>query len=204
MRWAAIDFETATRSRTSACALGVVVVDEGEVVARQAWLIRPPGNAYDWGNIRVHGIQPGDTERAPGFAEVWSEAMHLCGDRPLVAHNAAFDVGVVRASVAHFGAMMPTVDYACTVSLARRTFPGLPAYRLPVVADHVGAGAELSHHDALSDAVACSSILRACFDACEHDVQTVHELGAALKVKVRPVDADAAVADAPAAAVATA
>ena len=28
MRWAAIDFETATRSRTSACALGVVTVED--------------------------------------------------------------------------------------------------------------------------------------------------------------------------------
>lgn len=163
MRWAAIDFETATRARDSACALGVVVVEDGRELHRQAWLIRPPGNAYESMNIQVHGIHPADTDDAPDFGAVWNEAMDVIGDRPLVAHNAPFDIGVVRACCDGFELEPPDTTYHCTVQLARRSFPGLSAYKLPIVAGHVGA--VLQHHDALSDAAACSRIVEACFQS---------------------------------------
>lgn len=41
-RFVAIDFETADPKRDSACALGIVVVDKGEIVDREYRLIRPP------------------------------------------------------------------------------------------------------------------------------------------------------------------
>lgn len=162
MRWAAIDFETATSSRASACALGVVVVEDGREVHRQAWLIRPPGNRYHAGNIAIHGIHPCDTEHAPEFPDVWAEAMEMIGDRTLVAHNASFDVGVIRRACQEYTLAPPGSDYVCTVKLSRRTWPDLSAHKLPIVAGHVGAS--LDHHDALSDAAACSSILQACLD----------------------------------------
>jgi DNA polymerase III subunit epsilon len=42
MSWVAIDFETANETRASACALGVAIVEAGEVIDRASWLIRPP------------------------------------------------------------------------------------------------------------------------------------------------------------------
>lgn len=162
MRWAAVDFETATFSRSSACALGVVIVENGRELHRQAWLIRPPGNRYQAGNIAIHGITPADTEHAPSFDRVWAEAMQMIGERTLVAHNAGFDIGVIRRSCEEFELALPSSPYLCTVRLARRTWPELSAHKLPIVAGHIGA--ELNHHDALSDAAACSSILHACID----------------------------------------
>lgn len=162
MRWAAIDFETATRNRDSACALGVVIVEEGREIYRQAWLIRPPNNDYEWRNIDVHGIRPDDTSSSPSFDVVWNEAMELIEDRPLVAHNATFDVGVLSAGCSMYGVNVPDTTYHCSVRLARKAFPGLAAYKLPIVAAHVGA--QLNHHDALSDAAACSKIIHRCFD----------------------------------------
>ncbi|MCW2927886.1 MAG: 3-5 exonuclease [Thermoleophilia bacterium] len=167
MRWAAVDFETATSSRSSACALGVVVVEDGIELHRQAWLIRPPRNAYDVGNIAIHGIRPMDTEEAPEFGDVWGEAMELIGDRPLVAHNAGFDVGVIRRSCEEFRLQPPSARYLCTVQLSRRTWPDLTAHKLPIVAGHVGA--QLNHHDALSDAAACSTIFGACIETAGVD-----------------------------------
>lgn len=172
MRWAAIDFETATSSRASACALGIVVVEDGRELHRQAWLIRPPGNRYQAGNVAIHGIRPDDTEDAPEFPHVWAEAMDVIGDRMLVAHNATFDVGVIRRACDEYRLAPPGSDYVCTVKLSRRTWPHLSAHKLPIVAGHVGAS--LDHHDALSDAAACSSILHACIDAA--GVSTVQDL----------------------------
>jgi len=162
MRWAAIDFETATQFRDSACAVGVVVVDEGEERYRQSWLIRPPDNRYSPRNVAIHGIRPADTEHAPSFSSVWNEVEHLVGDRPLVAHNAGFDAGVLAASAAATGAAVRARDFWCSVQMARRAWPELGRWNLPSVAAHVGA--ELDHHQALSDAAACSRVVRACIE----------------------------------------
>lgn len=165
MRWAALDFETATRSGDSACALGVVIVEGGEERYRQSWLIRPPYNAYHWGNVRVHGISPEMTVDAPEFPAVWDEAMSMIGSLTMVAHNAPFDIGVIRGCCETYGIAPPPSRYLCTVQMSRRTWKHLPNHKLPTVAGHVGA--ELVHHDALSDAAACSAILRACIDEAE-------------------------------------
>jgi DNA polymerase-3 subunit epsilon len=185
MRWAAVDFETATCSRASACALGVVVVEDGEDLHRQAWLIRPPGNDYDSRNVEIHGIRPSHTESAPAFDRVWAEAMQLIGDRTIIAHNAGFDVGVIRGGCDAYELAPPSSRYLCTVQLSRRTWPELSAHKLPIVAGHVGA--QLDHHEALSDAAACSSIMRACIDTV--GVRSVDDLVQHWSLRARHVDA---------------
>jgi DNA polymerase-3 subunit epsilon len=167
MHWAALDFETATSSRASACALGLVIVEDGEERSRQHWLIRPPHNEYAAGNIAIHGIHPEDTEDAPEFDRVWAEAMTMIEDRPIVAHNAGFDVGVIRGGCQAFRIAPPSSVYHCTVQLSRKTWPELVNHKLPMVAGHVGA--TLDHHEALSDAAACSQIVRACIDVAGVD-----------------------------------
>lgn len=41
MNFAAIDFETATGRRNSACAVGIVTVEDGEIIDKYYSLIRP-------------------------------------------------------------------------------------------------------------------------------------------------------------------
>ncbi len=65
--FAAIDFETATSERSSACAVGVVVFEEGSPIDGRRLLIRPPGNRYDAFDTALHGIGPSDTRDSPGF-----------------------------------------------------------------------------------------------------------------------------------------
>ena len=73
MDFVAIDFETATSDRNSACSVGIVVVSDGKIVDEYYSLIKPPGNYYDWRTIRVHGIKPKQTESAPKFAKVYPQ-----------------------------------------------------------------------------------------------------------------------------------
>jgi DNA polymerase-3 subunit epsilon len=160
--WVAIDFETATGARDSACALGMALIRDGEVITSGAWLIRPPGNVYDHWNIRVHGITPDRTADAPSFGELWPELRHHLEGSHVLAHNAGFDVGVLRALIAGHGLETPEMHYVCTVKLARRAFPELPRHRLDVVCAHCGI--PLRHHDATSDAVACAHIALRCRD----------------------------------------
>ncbi len=158
--FAAIDFETATCQRSSACALGVVVVDSGQIVNEQYWLIQPPNNEYDRFNTSVHGLSATDTKRAPSFDEVWEQAVCLVGNHVLVAHNASFDISVLRNSAAFHSYTPPEASFLCTLRLARSRLPDLGSWRLPDVCEALEV-AGLNHHDALSDARAAAKVLLA-------------------------------------------
>lgn len=158
----AIDFETANRSPASACAVGVVRVLDGEVVDSHYSLLRPPlgHNHFEAGNIRVHGIRPADVLDAPAYEQYWPwlEDIILRDDphAVLVAHNAVFDMGVIRAANRACGLPAREWDYACTLGLSRAAYD-LPSYALPSVARFVQADLQ-RHHDALCDAQACADI----------------------------------------------
>lgn len=154
--FAAIDFETATRSRASACSVGVAIVREGRVEAVETWLIRPPGNEYEAMNVHIHGIAPELTSDRPSFIEVWPEVLARLGSLPVVAHNAPFDLSVIRACLAAAGAGPISLRSVCTCMLARRAWPGWPSYRLNVVADACGISFE--HHRAGEDAAAAAKL----------------------------------------------
>lgn len=158
--WVAIDFETATREPTSACAVGIAIVRGGRIAERGSWLVQPPFNEYEFWNTKVHGIGPDDTELAPDFREIWFELQPILAEGHLLAHNAAFDMRVLRALIDRLELPAPAIRYACTVSMARRAFPDLSSHRLDSVCDHCGIG--LVHHDAASDAEACASVALEC------------------------------------------
>ena len=161
--WVAIDFETATREPTSACAVGIAIVRGGRVTDRMSWLVQPPFNEYEFWNTRIHGISAEDTALAPDFREIWFELQPILAEGPLLAHNAAFDMRVLRALIHSLELPAPAIRYACTVSLARKAFPNLPSHRLDAVCDHCGIG--LVHHDAASDAEACATVALECASA---------------------------------------
>lgn len=162
-RWIAIDFETATREPTSACALGVAIVEGARVVETASWLIRPPFNEYDFWNTNVHGISAEDTELAPEFDEVWWEVRQVLEGGRLLAHNAGFDMRVLGALIESRELSAPSYEYACTVTMARKAMPHLSKHSLDTVCDHCGI--RLMHHDAASDAHGCAQVALACADA---------------------------------------
>lgn len=67
MRYLAIDFETANASRSSICAFGYALFENGKLVAQGADLCRPVPDYYDPRNVRIHGITDQKTRRLAGF-----------------------------------------------------------------------------------------------------------------------------------------
>ncbi len=155
----AIDFETANSSSASACSVGLVKVRSGRVVDRTGWLITPPvGHDLfaEW-NTRVHGIVAADIAGAPTWIEQLPDLEAYAEGDMLVAHNAGFDMGVIRGACTATGLPTPSFEYLCSLSIARRTY-NLESYRLPVAA--MAAGFEdFAHHDAIADAEACAAIV---------------------------------------------
>ncbi len=155
----AIDFETANPSPASACAVGMVKVRDGRVVDEASWLIRPPlgHDAFSEWNVRIHGIMAADVEDAPLWVEQLPDLVAFAENDCLVAHNAGFDMGVIRGACAASYVRSPDYRYLCSLQVARKTYH-LDSYRLPVVA--MAAGFEdFAHHDALDDARACAAIV---------------------------------------------
>jgi DNA polymerase III epsilon subunit-like protein len=154
--WVAIDFETAS-TRGTPCAVGLAEVDEGHVSGRHSWLIRPPVFEFSPFNIAVHGITPDMCREAPDWEQSLERILQLTDGRPLVAHNAAFDIGVIRDACDVTGIEWPRVEYACTLVVGRRVWPSLPTHSLPFLAAHLGIDAA-AHHDAGADAVCAAEI----------------------------------------------
>ena len=69
MNFTAIDFETATGNRNSACAIGIVTVENGIIVDIYSALIQPPDNKYLWCNINIHGTRSDDTRNINFFSQ---------------------------------------------------------------------------------------------------------------------------------------
>jgi DNA polymerase-3 subunit epsilon len=155
----AIDFETANSSPASACAVGLVRVRGGEVVATTGWLIQPPpghDEFQEW-NVRIHGIRPEDVLSAATWADQFDRLCDFAGADVLVAHNAGFDLNVLRRAAEATGGICPPYRSLCSLQVARKTYQ-LDSYRLPIAAAAAGFG-EFSHHDALADARACAQIV---------------------------------------------
>lgn len=157
----AIDFETADRGGDSACAIGLVRVEEQIITKRFYALIRPPRSNFEFSHI--HGIHWHDVMNEPTFEHVWPlMAENLEGADFLVAHNASFDRKVLLACCDRYGIEPPDQSFICTVKLARQTWNLFPT-KLNNVCNFLGI--ELEHHQALSDAEACAKIAIAAYSS---------------------------------------
>ena len=161
LSFCAIDFETANAFRGSPCAVGLVRVRDGVAEARATFLMRPPSGYDDFDpfNVELHGITATMVRGEPRFAARLPEILAFAQGLPLVAHNAAFDLGVIRDACEASGLAWPHATYVCTLVLARRTWD-LLSYSLPWVADAAGLALN-HHHDPAEDAWAAAWILEA-------------------------------------------
>ena len=144
----AIDFETATNNRM-ACQIGIVVVENGQVVERVSKLIQPPHNRYDDVPMAIHHITPDMTKDSPTFDVLWPEIQHYFMNTHLVAHNAAFDESVLFLNLEYYGIMpMGILPFTCTCNLYHRIGLHDLCKAFEINSD--------GHHDALFDAECCA------------------------------------------------
>jgi DNA polymerase-3 subunit epsilon len=150
----AIDFETADFGADSACALGIVKIENGSVTKNGYRLIRPPRKRFYFSYL--HGITWSDVKQEAAFAEVWDEFGDYWQDADyLVAHNAPFDRGVLTACSLAARREPPPLPFICTVRVARAHWNFRPANLAHVCTQ---LGIPLDHHNAASDALACAEI----------------------------------------------
>lgn len=179
MNFTAIDFETANSKRTSICSVGLAIVENGEIVDTVHQLIRPYPDYFDGYNVAIHGIRPSDVADAPTFESYWPEMQQKIRG-PLVAHNASFDMSVLRYILDHIHQPYPATDYYCTLVMTRIVWSHLNSYKLNHMAERIGF--EFCHHNAEEDAKACAMLLLALAD--QVGVSSVCDLQRKIPIKV--------------------
>lgn len=187
MRAVAIDFETANERRASACSIGLAWIEDGRVTDRETHLIRPPEMRFAPVNIRIHGITPDMVEDAPEFPDVLAGLRErIDGCDMVLAHNAGFDMSVVRASCDTYELSYPEFDYLCTVKVAQRVWANLGTARLNALGDHLGIA--FKHHDAGEDAFVCAEIALEAMRLRE--ASTLHDLAKITQVGIGRMSAN--------------
>jgi len=159
----------------------MAAVTDGEITDRFSTLVSPPGGGgFTTYNTSIHGITAQMTEGAPSWPTALRRILDFADGRPLVAHNAAFDMGALRAACTETGLSWPELRYACSLVVARRTWR-LPAYRLPFVAEAAGIPMASRHHDARTDADTAARVMLAAM--AEHGTDDLADLLGKLQIR---------------------
>lgn len=181
----AIDFETATSDRNSACEIGLTLIDDGKITHSQGWLIRPPcWPRFDFFNTKIHGITSKMVANEPTFDDLWDEIKPYFRGRTVVAHNAAFDIGVLRDMLKAYRMEIPDNPYLCTYRLARKVWPDLGKYGLKTMIQHLSLGGG-RHHRAAYDSHACAEVLLHAMII--RQVESVEELSKSTETSLRSI-----------------
>lgn len=153
----AFDVETPNRRNDRMSAIGIAVLEHGVVTEEFSTLVDPE-TEFDAFNIRLTGITPEAAERAPNFKELWPVLEGYFSSGLLIAHNAPFDMGVLKKCLGHYEIDWKSrVAYACTVRMGRACYPYFPNHTLNTMCAYLGI--QLDHHRAGSDSRACAELM---------------------------------------------
>jgi DNA polymerase-3 subunit epsilon len=141
--------------------IGAVKVRGGEVLGELATLV-DPGRAIPPQIVELTGITSAMVRDAPKINSVLPAFLEFSRGAVLVAHNAGFDIGFLRAAAQRAQLPWPRPPVLCTVRLARRvlTRDEAPSVRLAALAQLFSASTTPTHR-ALDDARATVDVLHA-------------------------------------------
>lgn len=180
MDFITLDFETATAKRDSPCEVGISIVREGQIVENFNSLIKPHYAEFNHWNVAVHGITATTVANAPSFPEIWNQIAHHFENALLIAHNAAFDISVLRQTLSYYSIPYPALQYACSYQFSKRVWPYSHSHRLDVLCAQNGI--TFSHHRAGNDAKATALLTLKAFELAG----VYHSDDLTTKLQVRP------------------
>ena len=154
--------------------IGAVIFKGGEIIEKFNTFVNPkmliPANI-----TKLTGITDRDVADAPSESEALRAFMDFAGDRPLIAHNAQFDMGFMATTAERSGLSFNSVSID-TLTLAQRLLPELKRHKLDVVSKHLGLP-EFNHHRAYDDAMVVARMMERFIPMLrEHDAERVCDI----------------------------
>ncbi len=135
--------------------IGAVLVEGGNVTKSFQTFV-DPGMPIPPEIVQLTGITDRDVYGAPSEAEAVKTFLEFVGDRPLVAHNAAFDIGFITAAAKRSGLEFAPV-YIDTLPISQALLKDIKKYKLDIVSHALGLP-DFNHHRASDDAAVCARI----------------------------------------------
>src|SRR5205823_3205698 len=107
------------------------------------------------------GISAATVTDEPDFESWWPKLLPYFENQLVVAHNAGFDMHVLRSLLVHYKIKFDEIFFTCSIKVAKKVWKDHHRYGLKSLTKILGI--ELDHHRAESDAKACAMIASMAF-----------------------------------------
>lgn len=134
----------------------VRITPSGEVLGRYGSLVRPHVPVSP-ASGKIHGLGEEELADAPKLSEVLPQLLSFCGQDPLVAHHAAFDVAFISRAMRAYGLPALTNPVIDTLEWARELVPEQRSHKLEALCIAFGVPAS-GFHRAMADAEALGGV----------------------------------------------
>lgn len=158
MRFIAFDLETTgiLPGVDRIVEVGAVRFVDGEVDAVYSTLVDPRMPIPEAAS-RVNGISDLMVQGKPTIEQLLPSFAEFCGDDPMVAHNAAFDVQFLVADIKKYETPAPRGLVFDSYGIAKKVLPGLANYKLGTLVQHLKIPSS-EFHRAEADATYCAKL----------------------------------------------
>ena len=176
----AFDLETTglNAQRDRMTEVGAVIFRGGEILGSMNTFVDPE-MPIPYEITKLTGITDRDVMGAPSEAEAVRRLIDFAGGRPLVAHNAEFDLGFIKAACERNN-IEYRPEYLDSLAISQGLFPGADSHKLNVVAKRLGLP-KFNHHRAEDDAVTVARIMEKFFEILtERQAVTTNDIDALL------------------------
>ena len=180
-QYVAFDLETTGLSSKNdrIIEIGAVLMENGKEIDRFQTFVDPEMRLQKE-TVDLTGITDDMLQGAPKLEAVFPKFLEFVGDRVLVAHNADFDTGFIRAACEKLGYPYNYTS-ADTLVMSQNLLPHLSKFKLDVVANALNLP-EFNHHRAADDAVTCGLIAAKLFEKLEEmNVTTLQAVNPAME-----------------------
>ncbi len=155
-RAVAFDVETPNGKSERMCSIGITRIENNRITGSVEYRINPEQD-FDWFCVQIHGITQEEAEMEPVFPEVWPMIREDLENGLVLAHNARFDLNVLKKTLKAYDLNWHPVRFADTVEIARSLLGRtVMNHKLGTLCDYYSI--PLDAHQAGSDSFGCAAV----------------------------------------------
>ena len=108
------DIEVLNQDPASLCAIGIVEIQNQEVISTYYALVKPKNLSFDSYRYKIHQIRPQSLYKEKTFVEVWKDIHHYFENTIVVSHDIQGDMMNLRAALKQNHIPYPRLLMSCT------------------------------------------------------------------------------------------